>query len=150
MVEILCKNPFLLIELNALKGSISKSASDNRSSFISCIVGTIDSHPACSALTCNEPAAVVISSRMCDTTKYLLFEAKSRQFQLVEVQDSCPMVLIYMQKLSLPSSIQWLQNPFACYCVNSNKFSLWLLRYFALQYGTWFFRNEKFWRCQNI
>ena len=39
---------------------------------------------------------------------YELFDAKPRQFQLVEVQDSCPMVLIYTLAMPLTMTIDLL------------------------------------------
>ena len=64
MIVILCRNAFLLIVLNAFEASTSKTASDDWSSYISCIACTSDSHPAsCPAQTCNEPSADIISSR---------------------------------------------------------------------------------------
>ena len=78
MIVILCRNAFLLIVLNAFEASTSKTASDDWSSYISCIACTSDSHLAsCPAQTCNEPNADIISSRMCDTTTLLAIQRKT-------------------------------------------------------------------------
>ena len=72
MIVILCRNAFLLIELNGFEGSIGKSASDERLSYNSCIACASDAHQApCPAQTCSEPTADIISSRMCDTINLL-------------------------------------------------------------------------------
>ena len=78
MIVMLCRNAFLLIELNAFKASTSKAASDDWSLYISCIACKSDSHPAsCPVQTYNEPFADIISSRMCDTTNLLAIRHKT-------------------------------------------------------------------------
>ena len=83
MIVILRRNPFLLIELNPFEASTSKTASDDWSSYISCIACTSDSHPAsCPAQTCNEPTADIVSSQMCDTTILLAIRRKILPIQI--------------------------------------------------------------------
>ena len=62
----------------AFEASTCKTASDDWSSYISCIVCTSDLHPAsCPAQTCNEPTADIVSSQMCDKTTLLAIRCKT-------------------------------------------------------------------------
>ena len=73
---------------------------------------------------------------------YPLFDAKSCQFQLVEVQDSCPVILIYMLAMSLIMAIDlllqkvslWPRGMLYINCLSCNQTDLTLRSSFSHLY----------------
>ena len=90
IISTLCKNTFLLKELNAFDVSINNTASANCSSIrITCIK---DWHPASRlAQTCRDPTDATISS--CVTINLPEICATLHQHLLVSAQDFCSIIL---------------------------------------------------------